>query len=272
MKKNRTSWLAAGASLLLAAFAPQAQSAQVVYNTGDIILAFRASAGQGELESLLVNVGPASTFTVGIGTSVINDLSLGNLGADLVAQFGANWYSRTDLTWAVFGSNDPANPAATLYASRAQSTFGTDATAWPGLSNAANRTATRSAIQSVAAAFDTLDATANSTVAALQTNSAAASSYKQQVTGGSTDFGSVSQWTNIEGNFGPGSEALNLFRVAASTTNLGKFTISELGQVTFNGTNVDITAVPEPSKALFGMMGSAAIFLRRRRPSAKATA
>lgn len=272
MKKNRTSWLAAGASLLLAAFAPQAQSAQVLYNTADLILAFRASAGQGQNESLLVNIGPSSTYTLAGANDVIN-LSLGNLGADLVAQYGANWYDRTDLSWSVFGANDPAVTTAELFASRAQLTYGTNATAWPGISNNANRVTTRSAIVSVANNFDTLNATANSTVAALQTNSSDVSSYSRQVTVGSFDFGTVSQWTNIEGTFGTGSEALNLFRVFSSTTNLGKFTISEAGQVTFNGTAVDITAVvPEPSKAMFGMVGSAAIFLRRRRPTAKATA
>jgi len=267
MKRNRISWLAAGASFLLAAFSPQAQAAQVIYNTGDLLLAFRASAGQGQNESLLVNIGPSGTFT-GAGANDVINLSLGNLGTDLVNQFGANWHERTDLSWSVFGANNPAVTTAELFASRAQLTFGTNATAWPGISNNANRVTTRSAIVSVANAFDLLDATTNSTVAALQTNSSDVSSYSRQVTFGSFDFGTVSQWTNIEGNFGAGSEALNLFRVLSSTTNLGKFTISEAGQVTFNGTAVDITAVPEPSKALFGMMGTGALFLRRRRPSA----
>lgn len=273
MKRNRTSWLAAGASLLLAAFSPHAQAAQVLYNTGDLVLAFRASGGQGAAESLLVGIGPASTFTAGINTSIVNDLALGNLGADLVAQFGATWYDRTDLTWSVFGANTGVNTI--LYGSRAQTTFGTDAVGWPVLTDVTDRNTVRGAIQSVQNNFDTLEATANSTVAALQTNGSGAEKYSQQVTGGSTDFSGVSQWTNIEGNFGPGEEALNLFRVtgvAGTTQNLGKFTISTSGQVTFNGTNVNIAgAVPEPSKALFGMMGSAALLLRRRRPSAKAS-
>ncbi len=273
MKQNRTTWLAAGASLLLAAFAPQAQSAQVVYTPGDLVLAFRASGGQGAANSLLVGIGPASSFTAGINSSIVNNLSLGDLGAELVAQYGATWFDRTDLTWSVFGANTGVN--AVLYASRAQTTFGTDAVGWPVLADPTDRSTTRNNIQSVTNNFDTLDAATNSTVAALQLNGSGAEKYSQQVTGGSTDFSGVSQWTNIEGNFGVGSEALNLFRVtgtAGTTQNLGKFTISNAGQVTFNGTNVDIAAVPEPSKALFGMMGAGALFLRRRRPSAKASA
>lgn len=259
MKLNRNTWLVAGASLLLAFTTQSAQAATVVYNPGDLVLAFRATANQGVGESLLVNVGPASTFT-GAGASPIN-LSLGNLGADLVAQFGAGWADRTDLTWSVFGASTGASPI--LYASSIEST------PWPVLSDPTDRLTVRGAITSVTGNFDTLDATANSTVAALQTNGSGAEHYKFQVTAGSTDFSNVSGWTNIEGTFGPGSEALNLFRVtgsAGTTGNLGQFTISSTGVVTFTG----VAAVPEPSKAVFAMLGAGALFLRRRRPSIKA--
>lgn len=267
MKIHRNSWLAAGASLLLALVAQPVHAAQVLYNTGELLLAFRASSGQGASQSLLVNIGAASTYQSASSTAVI-DLALGNLGADLVSQFGADWYDRTDLTWSVFGANDTSSPNAILWASRAQTTYGTDATPWPLLSEPGDRTATRANIASVTSAFDVLDATANSTLAALQSNSSSASSYAQQVTAGVTDFGSSSQWTNIEGSFGVGEEALNLFRLTgSSTTNFGKFTISTTGQVTFNGTAVVLGAVPEPSKAVFAMLGAGALLLRRRRPS-----
>lgn len=263
MKTNPTSWLGAAAALLLTFAVQPAQAALVLYNPGDLILAFRASGGQGQAESILVNLGPASTFNTAAPTDVIQ-LSLGDLGADLSLHFGSNWHERTDLTWAVFGSNTTDIPSATLYASRAQTTFGVDAAAWPGLTNASNRTTTRNAIISVATAFDSLEALANSPVAAKQTNSAGAESYAAQVSG-STDFGGVSQWTNIEGNFGVGSEALNLFRVGSTTANLGKFTITNAGVVSFNGTAVDIGAVPEPSKAILALVGMGAILMRRRR-------
>lgn len=265
MKLNRNSWLAAGASLLLAAFSSPAQSAQVLYNAGDLVLAFRASGGQGEAQSLLVNIGAASQFTGANGSSF--SLSLGDLGGALSSQFGSTWYDRTDLSWSVFGANTTTNPI--LYTSRAQTPFGVDAASWTFLSDVTDRNTVRGAIQSVTNNFDTLEASAFSTVAALQTNGSGPESYKQQVTGGSTDFSNVSQWTNIEGSFGPGSEGLNLFRItnsASTTGNLGQFTISTGGTVTFNG----VAAVPEPSKTVFAMLGVGALFLRRRRPATRA--
>lgn len=267
MKTNRTSWLAAGISLLLASFVPAARAATVAYTTGDLVLAFRADGGTGASQSLLIGIGAASLYNAAVGNPNLT-LNVGTFGADLLATYGSGWFDRTDLTWSVFGANDTANPSATLYASRAQTTFGTSAAAWPVLTNASHRTATRGEISAVTTAFAGLEATANSAVSALQTNSSDPSSYSQQVTFGSTDFGSLSQWTNIQGNFGPGSEALSLFRLNASTTNLGAFTISNAGAVTFSGTSVNI--VPEPSKAVFSMLGTTLLLLRRRRPAVRA--
>lgn len=257
MKLNRNSWLAAGASLLLAFVAQPTQAAQVLYNTGDLILAFRATGGTGANESLLVNIGAPSTYANASGNF---DLSIGSIGADLVTQFGSNWHERTDLSWSIFGSNDPALTSATVYGSRAQIPFGTDASAWPALTNNAHRTSTRGFIQGVANNFDGLQALTNP-YAALQVNSSDATSYFQQVNAGSTDFGALSQWTSIEGSFGAGSEALNLFRLTSTTTNLGSFTISNTGTVSFSTP----AAVPEPSKTLFAMLGVGALSLRRRR-------
>ena len=270
MKINRTSWLATGISLLLASFVPAARAATVAYTTGDLVLAFRADGGTGASQSLLIGIGAASQYNAAVGNPNLT-LNVGTFGSDLVSTYGANWYDRTDLTWSVFGANDTANPSATLYASRAQTTFGTAASPWPTLTAPGDRTATRAAISGVTTAFAGLQATANSTVSALQTNSSDPSSYSQQVTFGSTDFGSLSQWTNIQGNFGPGSEALSLFRLNASTTNLGAFTVSDAGAVTFSGTSVNIAAaVPEPSKAVFSMLGASVLLLRRRRPAVRA--
>ncbi len=261
MKLNRNSWLAAGASLLLAFVAqPAAQAAQVLYNTGDLILAFRATGGQGANESLLVNIGAPSTYANATGSF---DLSIGSIGADLVTQYGSNWYERTDLSWSIFGGNDTALPNATIYGSRAQIPYGTEATAWNVLTNNAHRASTRNFIQGVASAFDGLEALTNP-YAALQTNSSDATSYYQQVGVGSNDFGALSQWTSIEGSFGAGSEALNLFRLTSTTTNLGTFTISDAGVVSFSTP----AAVPEPSKTVFAMLGVGALFLRRRRVAA----
>lgn len=270
MKINRTSWLAAGLSLLLASFVPAARAATVAYTTGDLVLAFRADGGTGASQSLLIDIGAASLYNAAVGNPNLV-LNVGTFGADLVSTYGANWYDRTDLAWSVFGANDTASPSAILYASRPETTFGTAASAWPTLTDPGDRTNTRTNISQVTTAFAGLDATANSTVSALQTNSSDPGSYSQQVTFGSTDFGSLSQWTNIQGNFGAGSEALSLFRLNSSTTNLGAFTISDAGAVTFSGTSVNIAgAAPEPSKAVFSMLGATVLLMRRRRPATRA--
>ena len=82
------------------------------------------------------------------------------------------------------------------------------------------------------------DATANSTAATFQPNSADASSYfKQVATAGTTDFGSLSEWASIEDSFGGGAAAtgMDLYRIAGSgVTRTGTFTISGAGVLTFS--------------------------------------
>lgn len=223
---------------------------------GDLIIGFRASGGVGSDTSYLINIGQRTLYTS--ATSAF-DLSLGNIGADLSATYGATWFDRTDLLWSVFGTTESVAP--TLYASRARTSLGTQSTPWPSEADSGLRTATKSEIVSVASAFNQLDATANSSRAALQANSGNAGSYNWQVTANSgTDFGGVSQWTNIEGTFGVSStKALDYYSVSGSTTYRGVFSIDNTGQVSFN-------AVPEPSTyALLAITGTVfMVFLRRR--------
>src|SRR5579862_3943669 len=85
------------------------------YNDGDLFLGFRATGGTGATTDYLLNIGQASQFT----THAQFTLSLGTIANDLSATFGSNWYSRTDLLYAVVGgtlSND------SLWASNPNST------------------------------------------------------------------------------------------------------------------------------------------------------
>ena len=277
MKINRTSWLAGGLSLFMLAFASVSQAATVASaGASNIFLAFRNTNGTGS--SYLVNLGDPRQFTQAVaGTSfnlssinlvnatndVIGTYSLGNIGADLAATFGAGWATDSSLSWALFGRNSATVP--TLYASRAENPFGTDALAWPALDDT-SRQATASQINSVISNFNTLQATANNAnLGAVQANAANSGSYNFQVAPGQ-DFGSLSQWTGIEasGVNGITSTSLDLFRLNATTTNLGTFTISNTGALNFTA---GVNAVPEPSKTLFALVGGVAVFLRRRRSS-----
>lgn len=275
MKKHKQTWLAALALAAVAVLQVPA-SAAITYSDGDIVLAVRATSGVGNTQTYLVDIGNVSQFTGVTGSINVNTLnSLGNLGADLVATFGTGagssteWYNRSDLSWSLFGK-DSLSPA-DIWASKAETTVGTAASAWAALNTTA-RNGTRNQIASVTATFATATATANSTHAFIQTNALNSSSYNYQVTNGGTAFGSLSQWTtnSLEGNFANGTAgtALDLFQFSSSSSpsNLGTFTISNSGVLTFTGAS----AAPEPSRALFGMMGMAAMLLRRRRPAVRA--
>ena len=76
-------------------------NAALVYNDGDLILAFRATGGTGGTTNVLLNIGSASVFRD--ATSQFT-LSLGNLDADLDAIFGGGWNTRIDLNWSVSGT------------------------------------------------------------------------------------------------------------------------------------------------------------------------
>lgn len=231
---------------------------------GDIFLGFRASGGDGSATSYLINLGQDAVFRNAVPGTTIT-LSLGSIGTDLANTYGTTWYDRDDLYWGVFGVRDSSSPA--VYGSQEQITAGSPTTPWPALSLTARNSVT-SQINSVltqTGGYRGSQATLNSTVAVLQPNSGAASSYNFQVANGGTDFGSLSQWGSIEGNFADGTEGtvLDFYRISGSATPvqlLGQFTINDSGTITF-------TAVPEPSAALLGGLGTLVLLNRRRRPA-----
>jgi hypothetical protein len=204
---------------------------------GDVFVGFRATSGTGSSYSYLVKLGQDTVFrNAASGSSVV--LSLGDLGADLTATFGADWNTRSDLYWGVFGERNGVVPI--VYGSNARTDVNVASSAWPVL-NDQRRSAVLSAISSVVYynfGYSGSVATANSPVGTIQTNSSNLSSYATQVgTAGTTDFSSLSQWSSIEGNFGSGvsGTALDLYRFpsASTVTRLGVFKISGAGVITF---------------------------------------
>ena len=111
--------------------------AQVQATTGDLILGFRATSGTGQNVNLEVNLGSVSQFQ---GQAAGTTLSISRLSAaDLAATYGAAWASRTDLYWGIVGTAGRAAagpggaPVATLWATNAETTVGTQSIAWtPG--------------------------------------------------------------------------------------------------------------------------------------------
>lgn len=224
----------------------------------DIFLGIRASGGLGSSTSYLVNLGQYSQFRDASPDSTTT-LNLGNLGTDLVATFGSNWNTRPDVFWGVFGVSNSINP--TVFSSRDRSV---STSSWPALDSTARGT-TASAIVSVLQGvngYQGRDATANSAVAAFQPNFDSASSYNKQVaTAGTNDFGSLSQWSSIEGDFGDGTAGtgLDLYRFGSTgVTNPGYFTISDSAVISF-------TSVPEPTTPMLALAGGIAWVTSRRR-------
>ncbi len=107
-----------------AALVPNPQS-------GDLFIAFRASGGQGAESSYLINIGSDLTYrNAAAGSSF--DLSLGNIAVDLIAAFGADWSTRDDLYWGVFGTRAAASSV--LYGSKARADINTPSAAWASIS------------------------------------------------------------------------------------------------------------------------------------------
>ena len=65
------------------------------YAAGDLLMGFVAGGGQGSNQTLVVNLGAASTFRndFDAGTTKLNFKSI---GTQLGTQFGNSWYDRTD--------------------------------------------------------------------------------------------------------------------------------------------------------------------------------
>ena len=79
-----------------------------------LFLGFRALSDPGSTSDYLVKIGSVTQFETGGGCAGGCALDLGNIAADLACQYGSNWYTRTDLLWAIVGvdyggSVDPEN-------------------------------------------------------------------------------------------------------------------------------------------------------------------
>jgi len=200
---------------------------------GDLFLGVRASSGQGSGTAYIINIGNDTAFRNATPGTV---LSLPNVGADLTSIYGENWHTQARVSWSVFGTRNQTDPV--TYGSRQQTTFGSSVAGFAEQNQAA-RASTNSQLLSVITAYSALPPTANNTKAAAQPDAANSGSYNYQVaSGGTTDFGGLSGWTTIEGNFANGAKraGLDLFRYSGNTTlqtnsvqRLGSFSITSAG-------------------------------------------
>lgn len=262
------------------AFVAPAKAA-VTFTQGDLILAIR---GVAEGKTYMVNLGAATGYRD--ATADIN--SIVNIKTDLDANF-AGWENRSDVTWSLFGVRASStlagvvngDPGQTIYISRAEVPVGVQETAW-GVSgqtiSSTNHGLTAGQISGVQVEF--------SGASNLLTTAPASTILLDSETVYDTSGNSWTGFSNSggsQGNFGAGTAgtALDLFRSLGTTTGAsptgtlrvgsyeGTFHINNLGAVSYTA-NPTATIVPEPSRAVFLVLGAGSLMLRRRRQAAKA--
>jgi hypothetical protein len=243
------------AALFLAVFSsvaplvPAAEAGNVSYAVGDLFLGFRATGGTGVTRDYLVNLGPASQFTV--ATSAFTVPGLNGIAADLTAIFGADWNihraDASDVRWSISGTPGSAvvggDAARTLFITTPQATPGTLA-APRTRANSSAQAAPTNKLTALAGAFLQVagvqnSSTANSPVAIIQA-ATDANSYASFQTGDS----SYSYFSpTIEGDFANGTagSVLELYRLTPATgltigtpgDLVGTFTIDDNATLTF---------------------------------------
>ncbi len=233
--------------------ATQSQAA-VSANLNDLILGFHANGGQGQSINLEVDIGPISNYT-GVAASSKTVISQLNV-ADIVAAYGTNWSTRTDLYWGIVGttgriSSGPggssSQPAPTVWATCAETTIGTQSTPWL-LSSLS-----RGAVSIASSAIEPLYGSAPGTPGGLNgATSSVNSSYSSTINpnlSGSWSFQTSLQAGVSFAYFNPTVEVsaliaagsysvADLYQVASGTTAptyLGTFGLNTSGVLTYSG-------------------------------------
>jgi hypothetical protein len=255
-------------------------NAAVTFSNGDLILAIR---GGTEAKTLFVNLGLAT----GYRDATTGNANVVTILSDLDANF-TGWKTRSDVTWGLFGvratntltAGVNGDPGQTIYVSRAQTTLGTQATAWGSTGQTVGQTAHTNAatnMNTVQGVFDVATGTDNLPSQAAVLADAASGSYG---TNGST-WAAFTNGGGTRGNFGAGTAgtALDLFRSLGTTTGAspsgtlrvgsyeGTFFINDFGVVSYA---TSPAAIPEPSRALLLGLSATGLLFRRRRSAVKA--
>ena len=246
---------------------------------------------------MLVNLGASTTYRDLNGSNLWN---ITNIGSDLVATYGSNWYDRTDLSFGIAGVftnisdvdggvNNNGDPGQTLYFTKSRTAVGTvglkSSTVAANYSDT-NMASASNGMQSLGATtYAGATASLNNSKVAIVSSSGGNS--WTTYTSSASDFGVVSggveqvfasgSWQG--GTFGSASNlegALDLYRYLQTTNGASPSGTAKtglyLGSVVIDQTGnlnaiVNSAAVPEPST--FAMTGIAAIaagfFAYRRR-------
>jgi hypothetical protein len=283
-------FLPALAGMALLAPAAYGQSTITPNATGDMILGFQVETltsssdtalspqGPGSGENLEIDLGSASQFySATPGTS----FTLPKLAvADLIATYGASWYTRTDLDWGIIGTTgrfsgseiysggvgtaDGYAAAKTIWATRAESIPGTQSVPWTDSLLLSSPISLIEPLYTGGSPLLNATSTVNSAYATVVASTTIGSWTTEDGAAGTTSFnyfhGSIDNTTDIPAS---GEAISDLYQVnyvnGGSAQLLGNFELNNSGLLTYN-------AVPEPSSlALLGVTACAFTMLLRRR-------
>ena len=272
------------AALCAGGLGPGAQrtAAAVVYNPGDLLLGFHATAGTGANASYVFNLGPAHEYR----TNPTQLVTSNNLSVDLSATFGAGWFGRTDLFWGIAAVRDPAgsgpntvvngDPRAAIYISKETISPATSL-AWDLPADGGDPTkssptiSVANSISGMQIAFTGRTETATSGGrGTVQLEDATINSWDEYnpIPNGAA-FGGILTG-GVQASLGGGTlEYLDLYRVlgrtsASATPDSGAGDGVYVTTFSINAAGL-VTAVPEPTSALLLGLGVAVSALRRRR-------
>jgi hypothetical protein len=283
MKLTSTTKLSAAAVAAgLILWAPGAR-AVVTYSVGDLLVGFHTDSGIGSGTSFVLNLGPATNYKN-------NPLALPpmpDIGATLTNTYGATWFSRTDLYWGIAAVRDASaggpnivvngDPRATIYISKEASATGSSVPWNLGSGSITISTATSIASMQGASGSDTslsggfegsTEAAGTGGFGVLQDKSTTINDWSEFNPVNGTAFGTLSG--GVQGALGGGPiEYLDLYRVIGreSATADPNDPVGQgryITTFTINSAGI-ISAIPEPSSALFLGLAAMVPLLRRRR-------
>jgi hypothetical protein len=261
--------------------------AATTYTAGDLILGFRATGGTGASSTVVVDTGVLASTIRDSTSNIASLIDLGSgVGTVLTDTFGANWATRTDIQWGIVGLKSASataggvvfgDPKRTVYASEQSTGIAGSAGSTPfDLLNAGNVTAAATAVndfQSTFASYTGAGATyLGGRAAVIETS--LANTFEDNVST-NPNFSTIPGSVVASSASGISGTTLDLYRILGQTGQSGQaggtlalgsyegsFNINSSGMVSYTA---EISAAPEPSRALLAAIGAGGLLLRRRR-------